>query len=219
MLDRDLACALATGLRFDWEDGDRELFAPLIDATIMRVEPDRLDAIARPIATAVWSELRPQIAEELEEQARRERFVAEALDDALADLELGPDGSRLATAVLQQAAVDLADHVFFLEECLDCIEEGLQHAPPPARRALVDRAAAVLALHGDASFGAGAPTVAERRAARARIGALALLGREGLPRLSRALAHIADEPLPPLADDRVLQAVVKRRLAAGAHLN
>jgi hypothetical protein len=219
MLDDDLAAALASGLHFEWDDDERELLVPLVDATIMRVECERLEEIARPVAAAVWDGLRPLLVGELEEQARRQAFVAEALEDALADLELGPRRSDLVVAVLQQAAVDLADDVFFLEECLDCIEDGLGHAAPPARPALVERAAAVLALHRAADFGSSPPHNAERRAARERVGAMAALGRQSLPRLSRALAALVEGPLPAIEDDRVLAAVVKRRLAVDAHLN
>ena len=219
MLDDDLACALATGLHFEWTDDERRLLDPLVDATIMRVESERLEEIARPIATALWNDLGPPVIEELEDQARRDGFVAAALADARVDLELGPLRSRLAIAVLAQAALDLADDVFFLEECLDCIEDGLGHAPPSVLPALVDRAAAVLAVRRDGDFGASLPRDAERRAARERVAALAELGRGGLPRLSYALAALVEGPLPAVEDDRVLRAVVKRRLAGDAHLN
>jgi hypothetical protein len=219
MLDGDLAWALATDLRFEWEDSDRDLFAPLVDATIMRVGCDELESIARPVAIALWDELRVPIAETLAEQAKRSEFVAEALDDALADLELGPVRSRLANYVVQQGAFDLAEHAFFLDDCLDCIEDGLGLAPPERHPELVGRAAAALALHGAPAFGEKRPDDDERRAARARVRAMAELGLESLPRLAPALRELAAEPLPPLREDGVLQAVMQRRLATIAHLN
>lgn len=218
MLDGDLAMALASMLRLEWDDSERELFSPLIDATIMRVEQEQLDEITRPIVGTLWDEVRPLVADELRDQAQRDDVLAEVLEDALADLELGAQ-SRLAAYTLQQAALDLADEVFFLEECLDCIEEGLAHAPARASAALVDRAAAALALHGDAEFASARPTETDRRTARAHIARMAALGSDGLPRLSQALAELAAEPLPSPPDDRVLRAVVSRRLAAGAELN
>src|SRR3954454_21000396 len=141
MLDDDLAGALASGLHFEWEDAERELLAPLIDAASMRADAEE---IARPVVEALWDGLRSLLIEELHEQASRDAFVAESLDGAIADLAVGAAHSRLAVAVVVQAGHDLADHVFFLEECLDCIEEGLEHAPLSARPALVDRAVAVL---------------------------------------------------------------------------
>ncbi|HEY3541023.1 MAG TPA: hypothetical protein VGK79_00645 [Gaiellaceae bacterium] len=219
MLDGDLAHALAAGIHYEWTDDERELLAPLIDATIMRVDCERLDEIARPFVDALWDELRSLVGDTLREQAMKSDFVRESLEDAVADLELGPRRSRLASAVIQQAAVDLADHEFFLESCLDCIEAGLEHAWPAPRPELVGRAAAALALHRDPDYGAERPDDRERAATRARVRALAELGRESLPRLAPALAQLADEPLPPVGKDGVLQAVLKRRRAARAHLN
>lgn len=217
MLDGDLAWALATALHFEWEDSERELLAPLINATIMRAEQERLDQIARRIVEALWEEVGPLVAGELRDQERTDDFVAQALGAALADLELGA-ASRLVAYVLQQAALDLADHAFFLEECLDCIEEGLAHATPQAQAALVERAVAALALHSAAQFGPS-PTDAERRAARKHIGEMAALGSDSLPLLSRALAELGAEPLPPPSQDSVLRAVINRRAAGVAGLN
>jgi hypothetical protein len=220
MLDGDLAWALAMEhLHFEWEGSDRELLAPLIDATIMRVECERLEEIARPLVEALWSEVRPLIEQTLVDQAKRSDFVADALDDALADLELGPRRTRLGVDVLAQAAVDLADDAFFLEDCLDCIEHGLGHAPPERHPGLVARAAAALALHGAPDYGIEPPADDERSEARRRVRTLAALGRESLPKLVPALEDIAAEPLPPPARDRVLQAVLQRRRARVAELN
>jgi hypothetical protein len=219
MLDGDLACALATGLRFEWDEADRELLAPLVDATIMRAGAEQLEQIAAPLVDALWDEVRPLIAETLVEDAKRDDFVSAALDDALADLELGPARSRLASNVVQQAALDLADGAFFLEDCLDCIECGLENAPPARCGELVASAAAALVLHAAPDYGVERPGNDERRDARTRLRALAALGRESLPHLAQALETLAREPLPPLREDGVLQAVMKRRLAAFAHLN
>ena len=219
MLDGDLACALATGLRFEWDEADRELLAPLIDATIMRAGAEQLEQIAAPLVDALWDAVRPLIAETLVEDAKRDDFVSAALDDALADLELGPARSRLASNVVQQAALDLADGTFFLEDCLDCIECGLEHAWPARRPELVARAAAALALHRDPDYGVERPDDVDRAAARARVRALAELGRDSLPRLATALAELAAEQLPPVGRDGVVQAVMKRHRAARAQLN
>lgn len=219
MLDGDLAWALATGLHFEWEDSERELLAPLIDATIMRVECERLEEIARPLIEALWGNMKPLVEETLVDQAKRSDFVADALEDALTDLELGPLRSRLGVDVLAQAAVDLAEHSFFLEDCLDCIEEGLGHAPPDRHPGLVARAAAALALRGAPDFGVERPDDDERREARTRVLSMAELGLESLPRLASALRALAGEPLPPLREDAVLQAVMQRRLAGMADLD
>ena len=219
MLDGDLAWALATAVHFEWDDRDRELFAPLIDATIMRVDGERLEAVAQPVVDALWGQLHPLVAETLVDSAKGSEFIAEALEDALADLELGPARSRLMGYVVRQAAVDLADEAFFLEDCLDCIEDGLTHAPPAHHAALVGRAASALALHVAPDFGLDRPDDSERRSVRAAVRSLASLGLESLPRLAPAVAALAAEPLPPLRADRVLQAVMKRRLAATASLN
>lgn len=219
MLDGDLAWALATAIHYEWDEYERELLAPLVDATIMRLDVDAFETIARPIAATLWDDVHPLVAETLRDQAKRSEFVEEALDDALDDLELGPLRSRLAVAVLEQAAVDLADQVFFLEDCLDCIDGALAHAPPERRPELVARAAAALALHGAPDYAVEPPDDEERRAARARVRAMAALGRESLPTLVPALEAIAAEPLPPRAQDRVLHAVVQRRRAAVAQLN
>jgi hypothetical protein len=220
MLDGDLAWAFTSEhLRFEWEESDRELLGPLIDATIMRVEEERLDELARPVVEALWDELRPLIADALVDGARRDEIVLEGLEDALADLELGPGGSKLASNVVQQAALDLADDVFFFEECLDCIEDGLGHAPPDRHPGLVARAAAALALRGAPDFGVGRPDDDERREARERVRSMAALGHISLPRLAGALEELVAEPLPPIGEDAVLQAVVQRRLASAAQLN
>lgn len=219
MLDGDLAWALATGIHYEWDEHERALLAPLVDATIMRVEPDALDAIAEPILEALWDELRPLVGDTLEAQAKRQDLVADALDDALADLELGPRRSRLAHAVLQQAAVDLADDSFFLEDCLDCLEDSLTLAPPERRVELVQRAAAALALNAAPDYGVERPDDEERESVRAYLRRMAELGRESLPTLAPAVAELAAEPLPPPRHDAVLAAVVRRRLAAAAHRN
>lgn len=219
MLDGDLAWALATAIHYEWDEGEQELLAPLVDATIMRVEADALDTIARPIADALWDELHPLLAGTLADQAKTSDFVTEALDDALGDLELGPLRSRLVVAVLAQAGIDLADHAFFLDDCLDCIEDGLGHAPSERRPELVARAAAALALHGAPEYGVDRPDDDERHDARRRVRELAALGRDSLPRLAPALEALAAEPLPPPHEDGVLQAVIRRRRAAVAQLN
>jgi len=108
MLDDDLAHALATGIHFEWADDEHGLFVPLIDATIMRVDGKRLEKIAQPIVEALWNELRPLVADALREQAVKSEFVAESLGEALVDVSLGPSESRLAHAVIEQAALDLA---------------------------------------------------------------------------------------------------------------
>jgi hypothetical protein len=219
MLDGDLAWALATAIHYEWDEREQALLAPLIDATIMRVECERLEEIARPLIEALWGNMKPLVEETLVDQAKRSDFVADALEDALADLELGPLRSRLGVDVLAQAAVDLAEHSFFLEDCLDCIEEGLGHAPPDRHPGLVARAAAALALRGAPDFGVERPDDDERREARTRVLSMAELGLESLPRLASALRALAGEPLPPLREDAVLQAVMQRRLAGMADLD
>jgi hypothetical protein len=200
----DDARDLAFGLHFEWDDRERVLLAPLVDATIMRIDPDRLDEIARPIVAALWDGLRPLLETEVVDP------------EVAADLARGPAASTVALAVVEQAAMDLADHAFFLEDCLDCIEEGLQRGPSPA---LAERAGAAIALHCNGTFGASPPTDDERDAVRGHVRTLAALGRESLPNVAAALEELAATPLPPPADDRLVQAVLRRRRAAVAGLN
>jgi hypothetical protein len=219
MLDGDLAWALGTALHYEWDDSDRALLRPLVDVTIMRVDTDALEAVARPIATVLWGELQPLLVESLVDQAKRDSFVSESLADALADVELGARRSRLAVTVLAQAAIDLAGDEFFLEDCLDCIEDGLDQAPPDRHPELVARAAAALALHRAPDYGIERPDDGEREKVRVQVRELAALGRESLPRLTTAIEALAAEPLPSLQEDAVLQAVMQRRLAAIASHN
>lgn len=198
MLDPDEAWALACSIHLAWDDDERELLAPLTDATIMRVDPDRLDAIARPLVVALWDGLRPLLETECEDAA------------VAADLAAGPAESRLALAVVEQAAIDLADHTFFLEDCLDCIEEGLQRGPSPG---VIESVAAAIALHRNATFAAAPPSDEERERVRRRVQAMAALGRASLPRVAAALEEVAADP------ERLLRAVVRRRRAAAAELN
>lgn len=217
MLDGELAWALAAAIHFEWDDRERDLLAPLVDATIMRVDGDAFEKTARPVVAALWAGVRPLVEETIVDQSERSDFVAEALDDACADLDLGPMRSRLALAVVGQAAVDLADHAFFLEDCLDCIEDGLGYAPPERHPGLVARAAAALALHRAPDYAVEPPDHEERRAAHERVRRMAALGRDSLPTLVPALEAITAEPLPPPTQDLVLQAVTQRRLASVAH--
>jgi hypothetical protein len=185
----------------------------------MRVDDKRLDQIARPIIVALWNDLQPLLSETLREQALESGFIAESLSEALVDLSLGPGESRLAQAVIEEAAVDLAGDAFFLEFCLDCIEDGLEQAPVARRPPLVARAAAALALRDHPDYGIDRPDDRERPAVRAGVREMAELGRRSLPRLAAALAELAAEPLPSLDHDRILQAVMERRLSTTAEPN
>src|SRR4051812_34659119 len=111
------------------------VLAPLVDAALVWLEDEERTPIAAPIVEALWPrELREDIERGLEAAAEQSERVREALGDALADLDAGPGGSRLARAVVDQAADQLAGELQRPLCCVLCFEECLVRLPPPERR-------------------------------------------------------------------------------------
>jgi hypothetical protein len=188
MLDDDVARDLALFAGLVWADDDRRLLAPLIDATIVWAEEERLDAIAAPIVEALWADgLRDDIERALADRPERE--------EGAADLALGPGKSRLALAYVKQGAVDLADDAMLPGCCLCCSEDGLGATPTERHNAIALDAAVAIVLRSLPDFGAGVPTEAGRSAARERLRAMAALAARSLPRLSAALLEVDDDEL------------------------
>src|SRR5207244_4226183 len=123
---------------------------------------------------------------------------------ARADLDLGPRDSRLARAVVDQAADQLAGERQRPLCCLLCIEEGLERSPAAERRAqvlAVARVAGHAAAIPDAELRAAVVAASVRRASPALVLAtdarrvavhgwlrrIAMLGASSLPATSAAL--------------------------------
>src|SRR4051794_272850 len=108
MLDDDTARGLALVISFEWNADETRLLAPLVDATLVWADDEDLERIAAPLVATLWeSDLRGDIESALDRLAPRHEHVRTALDAARADLAGGPKGSRLARAVVEQAAVEL----------------------------------------------------------------------------------------------------------------
>lgn len=182
MLDVDTAQELALFAGLVWDD-DREILAPLIDAVTVWADEELLEEIARPIVQRLWAnDLRGGIERAL-------RAYAKAPAAAFADLDLGPERSRLALAYVQQGAVDLCG-TCVSHACLCCVEDGLAAAAPGRRDELVHKTAIELVL------AAGDDVEPEPR-----IRKLATLAERSLPRLSAALREL---DFDALARDLVL---------------
>lgn len=194
MLDDDVARDLALFAGLVWEDSDRELLGPLIDATIVWAEEAQLDEIAAPIVDALWADgLRHEVERALDDLAGRGSALVANVPAARADLALGPLRSRLALAYVKQGAVDLAADAMLPGNCLCCFDELLGRAPADKQRQLALDAAAAIVTVGDADFGADEPTGEELAAARERITRIAALAAQSLPALSIALRDLETE--------------------------
>jgi hypothetical protein len=222
MLDDVTARGLALVISFEWSADDERLLAPLVDATLVWADDEDLERIAVPLVATLWdSELRGDIEAALDRLAPRHEHVRAALDAARADLAAGPQGSRLARAVVEQAAVELTGELMLPEHCLLCAEEFAasdssgdlrRHALRLARiagRAVdisdaeIRRASATAAVSTDSTVAVALATDARRLAVRAWLRNLAELGSESLPVLSDALRDLVSEPLPAAADDEI----------------
>lgn len=210
----------------EWSDADRELLSPLVDAMLVWADDKTAARLAMPLVMTFWQDgLRADIEEALERTRSRDGDFAELVEAALADLEAGPSNSRLALAVVEQAAVELAGEEQGFDCCLLCVHDSLLTAPAQdrARRArtvarIATRAAAVplddvrraveaAALHG--SDAALLLATDERRVAVRRwLGRLAELGERSIAPLAVELRALADEPLPAAADDDVWRETV-----------
>jgi len=226
-LGDDVARELAHYVSFEWSESDRELLAPLVDATLVWADGEVLKRIAEPIVFALWRDgLRRDIESSLERIETCDRRLARRLAAARADLAAGPPDSRLARAVVEQAAVELAFDEQSPVCCVLCVHDGLLGAAPEDRTRLARtvariavRAAAISAdeVRGAvsaAAFDGGDAALAlatdERRlAVRAWLGRLAELGVDSVRPLALELRVLADEPLPPAADDEVWRETVR----------
>jgi hypothetical protein len=183
MLDDDVAHDLALFAGLVWEDRDRAALGPLIDATLVWADEEQLDAIAAPIAEALWADgLREDIERAITERPER--------DAALADLALGPAGSRLARAYVKQGAVEFAHDAMVSGTCLCCAEDGLDAAPPERREQIAVHAAVAVVSGVHPEFGAAEPSEEELTAARERVEKVATLATASLPKLSAALRDV-----------------------------
>lgn len=200
MLDDEKAAELALFAGLIWEDDDREVLGPLMDASIVWANGDELDEIAAPIVEKLWeTDLRGDIERALDPYEKRQG----ALDDARADLALGPHRSRIALAYVKQGAIDLSGAPFVAGTCLCCMEDGLHVAPVEKHEQIALDAAVSIVRHENPSFGTGTPSDEDRTNAYARVRKLGLAAARSLPRLSAALLEIAQGPLPILDDDRL----------------
>jgi len=183
MLDDDVARDLALFAGLVWGDDDRELLAPLIDATIVWAEEEQLNEIAVPIVEALWADgLREDVERAVEHRPERA--------DALADLSLGPAQSRLALAYVKQGALDLSDDALLPGLCLCCAEDGLGAAPSERHPAIVLQAAVGIVLRAQPDFGEGVPAEGRLAGARERLREVAMLATQSLPNLSAALHEV-----------------------------
>jgi hypothetical protein len=198
VLDDETASELALFAGLEWREDDRDVLAPLIDATLLWLDDERLDDFAAPIVETLWADdLRGDIERALDAYGDRRRDVV----DARADLALGPRKSRLAIAYVKQGAVDLSGAPLVRGRCLCCDEEGLQSVPAEKHEQIAAGAAAALVGVSQPDFGVGDPTDEARLRARKRLGDLAALAEDSLPRLAAAFRNFASEPLPPPGED------------------
>ncbi len=229
VLTNDDARGLALVVPLEWSDSDRELIAPLVDAVLVWADEDELARIAGPIIATLWSDdLREDIENALEEVGERNSRIGAMLPVARADLDTGPHHSRLARAVVEQAAAELA----FEEQqpvcCILCLEEALAAAPPAERRRLSARlariasrpagvrtaeiraAVAVAAVAGAEGDVALALATDERRlAVRVWLRRLGELGVRSVPTISTELLAALDGPLPPASHDEIWRETVR----------
>jgi hypothetical protein len=228
MLSVDDARYLATEVGLEWEDGDIELLAPLIDAAFVWADDETLARIATPIVELMWQhELRDDLEAALNASAERSPHIRKVMRAVQADLALGPRRSRFARAVLEQVAHDLAFTELQPVHCILCVEERLRRTPPEERAAVAlrvarcaSRIAAVTQEELRAALVAGAlgsepgnaavavATDARREAVRAWLRRLAELGEKSVPTLAGELRMLAEGPLPPVDDDAVWRETV-----------
>jgi hypothetical protein len=230
MLSLDDARYLAMDVGREWEDGDIELLAPLIDAAFVWADDETLARIATPIVELLWqNELREDLERALAESAQEAPHIRKVLHAAQADLAGGPRRSRFARAVVEQAAHELAFAELQPVHCILCVEERLWRTPPEERAAVALRvarcasriadvpqeelrAALVKGALGseDRNAAVAVATDARRETVREWLRRLAELGEKSVPTLAGELRTLAAVPLPPADDD-----VVWRETVAG----
>jgi len=225
-IGNDVARELALLVPLEWSESDRALLAPLVDATLVWADDEVLGRIAEPIVVAMWQDgLRTDVERALDQVVARHTRLALMLAAAHVDLEAGPHGSRLALAVVVQAAAELAFDEQAPVCCLLCLHDLMLGATAEERTRLAcrvariaTRAAAVpaddvraavsfAAVHGgDAALAIS--TDERRHAVRAWLGRLADLGAESVGALALELRALAAEPLPAAVDDEVWRETV-----------
>lgn len=232
VLDDDTARDLALVALVEFEGSELDRLAPLVDAALVWLDGAARERIITAVVESLWSrELRDVIEEGLELAAQESRRMRRTVAAARADLDAAPSGSRLARAVVDQAAEQRAFELQLPVGCLHCLEEGIGRAPEPER---VRRVLLVARMAGHA---AGVPDDELRAAAteetapalalasdvrradvRWWLRRIAMLGQESIPHISAALLELLDEPLPPVEEDEVWHEAVAgltRRVALG----
>jgi hypothetical protein len=210
---------LARTLNLEFEPDDMPVLAPLVDASLVWLDDEARTPIAAPVVEALWPrELREDIERGLHEAAELSDRVRASLSDALTDLDAGPLDSRLARAVVDQAADEAAHDLQVPICCVLCFEEGLARLEAEDRRTRavefarlaghaaqvpeddVRAAVAAAAVRGEPA--AAALGTRERRLAiRTWLGRIAELARDSLPVTAAALDELLAEPLPDAAAD------------------
>jgi hypothetical protein len=105
VLTEEAAQKLTYFVGLQWEDADRQVLEPLVDAALVWAFPDQLAQIALPIVETLWEdELREDIERALDDASSQHDEVACLAADAKADLAAGPRRSRLARAIVEQGA-------------------------------------------------------------------------------------------------------------------
>lgn len=237
MLDDATARNLALELGLQFEEADFDALAPLVDASLVWLEDDARSEIAASVAEELWPrELREDIERGLErvstDTARRRRDVAAARRD----LAAGPRASRLARAVVDQAADERAFDLQLPVGCPHCIDEGIGRGDTAERREsallyakMAGHAARIPRDEIRAALAAPTPALElatdERRTeVRWWLRRIAFLGQESMPNGAAALRELLDDDeLPPVEDDAIWRAAVaglaaQLRLAEGRPL-
>jgi hypothetical protein len=231
MLSVDAARDLAMYSALEWDDADRELLAPLIDAAFVGAEESEFERVGWPMVEALWQ---GGLAGDIE-RAVAQGSDADLIAAARADLAAGPRQSKLGRAYVEQAAGQFAFEEQLPVCCLLCVEELLGRAdaaerPQIARRVarIAVRAAAVpeeelraavavVAVGGVASTALAVATDERRRAVRAWLGRLAELGVTTAPNLSGELHALVDGPLPAAEHDDVWRETIAGLTEAVGH--
>jgi len=216
----------------EWDESDRDLLDPIVDAALVYAEEDVPASILHPILEALWRDgFADDIVRALDAVCECE-IVKRERARALADLATGPCKSKLGRAIVLEGAADYAFRWSQPEVCMLCLEEAATRADTepgtrkPARRVarLATRAAAVPASEIRKAVVRGAvdrsdpavllATDVRRTAVRAWLGRIASLGASTLPNLSAALRVELEGPLPPAADDVLWRETVDGLVAA-----
>lgn len=213
----DLALAMA----LEFEPSDADALAPLVDAALVWLDGDAREPITAAVAEVLWPrELREDIERGLDAVEDRFPHLRRELARARRDLDRGPRNSRLALAVVDQAADEAAFDLQFPVGCPHCLDEGIGRAscdgirertllfarmaghaariPPDELQAVSDAVDPAVELATD-----------ERRAdVRWWLRRIALLGQRSVPNLSAALLELLNEPLPEAYEDEVWREAV-----------